>query len=254
VKAHDLSIGRDGRAIVSGINLEVALGEVVAVLGPNGCGKTTLLDTLAGLIPPIAGTTLVSGQPPFSLKPKDRARLVAGIPQSEPTEHGLSALETVCLGRYPYSRGIFDTREDRASAIGALAKVNANDLAARPLASLSGGERQRVFFARVFAQASAFLVADEPTANLDPDHQCTAGRLLREFASEGKGVVVATHDLAWAGSFADRALLIADGRVVACAEIERVLAPEVLREAFHSPFLSFEGRGRPITVPDHLGS
>lgn len=252
MRAEDLAIGRDGRTIVAGINLQADPGELVAVLGPNGCGKSTLLDTLAGLIPPVGGTTSVQGKALFSLRPTERARLVSGIPQSESVDHGLTVLETVCLGRYAYSQGIFDTQEDRDSALAALAKVGAAALAERPLASLSGGERQRAYFARVLAQAAPFLVADEPTANLDPDHQGTAGRLLREIAREGRGIVVATHDLAWAGSFADRGLLMAEGRVVASGPVSEVLSPTALNEAFHSPFLTLECRGRPITVPDHL--
>lgn len=251
MKAAGLSIGREGRTIVAGIELEVAPGEVVAVLGPNGSGKTTLLDTLGGLIRPLAGRATIEGRDLAALPPAERARLVAGIPQSEPTDHGMTVLETVSLGRYAYSKGIFDTAEDRTTALAALAKVGASNLATRPLASLSGGERQRAYFARVLAQASPFLLADEPTANLDPDHQGAAGRLIREIAREGRGIVVATHDFAWAGTFADRGLLLADGRVVACGAVSEVLSPGALSEAFHSPFLTFECRGLPITIPDH---
>lgn len=241
VEARSLSIGHAGRACASGIEFRLDPGELLAVLGPNGSGKTTLLDTVAGVVPPVAGQALVCGKEPAGLGSRERARLAAFVPQDEPRDHGLTSSETVALGRFAYGRGPFDGPDDLERARAALEQVGAGALAGRPVSGLSAGERQRVLLARALAQDTPLLLADEPTANLDPVHQGTAGRLLQELARQGKAVMVATHDLHWASCFADRALVLANGGQHALGAASEVLRPETLEDAFGSRFGSNPG-------------
>jgi iron complex transport system ATP-binding protein len=228
--------GYHSKPILSGIDLAVSSGEAVALLGPNGSGKSTLLGTITRGIPLIAGTIQVSGDSISSLSQREIAQRVAVVPQEEAPRFAFTVREAVTLGCLARSRGLFDTPEDSKSATEAMRQTDCLHLEARPVTELSGGERQRVLLARALAQDAPLVLLDEPTAHLDPLHQVEVAHLTRELARQGRGVLVAIHDLNLAGEMADRALLLGANGVLLCGPVEEVLKSDALEEAYQVRF------------------
>lgn len=240
---------------LEGVDLEVHAGELFVVIGPNGSGKSTLLRCLAGLLEPTGGEVLLCGTPYNQLSPRQRALAVAVVPQFLPTLPDVRVLDFVLGGRYAHlARFRGPSQHDVEIAHRALASCDADDVAQRRVDELSGGQRQRVLIARALAQEAGVLLVDEPTNSLDPEHQVRVFELLSRLAHQGKSVVVVTHDLALSGQFADRLMLMSNGRTVVDGTVERVLTPEVLGPIYgpHLFFGSLPGPGgaaRPYALP-----
>lgn len=215
-------------------------GGVQVLIGPNGAGKTTLLRALLGFEPTMSGQILLDGQPLSALSRRARAQRFAWLPQSMAPHWNISARELVGLGRLPWGGGAQDAAVDRA-----LEATATTAFADRPIDELSGGERARVFFARLLAGESDWILADEPLASLDPLHQQEALRLLREAAHEaGKGVIVILHELDAAAAIADDVIILKDGRVAGNA-----FDPTLLEAAFGLRFTIIEHGARRLIVP-----
>ncbi len=251
VSAATLGYGR--RAILRDLTFELREGEFVGVLGPNGCGKTTLVRGLARVLTPLAGAVTLEGRPLGLFDRRELARTLAVIPQEGAPLFPFTVLETVLMGRAPWMRPFaFEGEEDIRIAREALEAVGAADLAARDLAELSGGERQRVVVARALAQSTRVLVADEPTAHLDLRRAVEVFALLRALRSDrGLAVLVVTHDVNLAALFCDRLVLLADGSIAAGGTPADVLRPDLLQRAFGTP-VHVERRpdGTPFVVPE----
>lgn len=235
-----LDAGYRGRPVLRGVNLSIRPGELSAVIGPNGEGKSTLLRCLAGVLRPLAGQVLVDGRALSSLSARERARRVAVLPQRPGTAEALTlpAEDVVLLGRYArLSRlGVFADADYRA-ARRALDAVSALPLARRPLGQLSGGERQRIFLARALAQEVDILLLDEPADALDPAHQAALFALLKGLTRSGATVLAVLHDINAAVLYADRILALRGGRSlfdVSPAE----LTAEQLEALYDTPFLT----------------
>lgn len=221
------------RPALDGVNLSVYPGEVFGVLGPNGAGKTTLLRLAAGLLAPCTGSVRLLGDAASSLRRKEAARRAALVPASLHVALPMTVREFVSLGRLPHLKGLFESREDRASVQDAIAWVGAEDLAERHYGSLSSGEQKRVLVARALAQQPKVLLLDEPTANLDIAHGVALLDRLRFLARlKGLAVVASIHDLNLALQFCDRLALLRGGRVVAQGDPESVMRYKVVREVF----------------------
>ncbi len=220
--------------ILANVDLTLGEGEFVGLIGPNGSGKSTLLKLLGGLMRPTAGTIDLLGQPLYTYRPREIARLVAHVPQSTALEFPFTAREIVLMGRSPHLRRFeIESARDRALADDALRSTNALHLADRLINTLSGGEQQRVIIARALAQEPRILLLDEPTNNLDVRHQVDVLALARTLARERKiGVVAAVHDLGQAARYCDRLALIVCGRIIADDVPEQVLTTERIRQAF----------------------
>ncbi len=218
LEAHGLSVDLGGRAVLSGIDLDLRDGELLAVVGPNGSGKTTLLRTLIGLQKPRSGKVRLLGRAIEELSPSARARRAAWMPQEERPSENLSVADFVGLARFPHI-GAFglETEEDRRAVEDALEACELRDFRDRGVLDLSGGERQRVLFARALAQASPVLVLDEPTSHLDMARQFEVLGYLDRFrrAVPGRAVIVAMHDLNLACRYANRLLWLARGEIAA---------------------------------------
>lgn len=228
VRCEGLKCGYPGRVVLEGVGFELAAGTVTVLLGPNGSGKSTLLKTLSKTLAPLAGTLTVCGDALHSLSFRELARRVAYVPQEEYPAFPFTVREIVLMGRLPYSDGLFETEEDHRAAEDAMRAADCLALADRPVTELSGGERQRGLIARALAQQAPALLLDEPTSHLDVGHQVEIVRLLRRLAEEGYGVLAALHDLNLAAALADRAILLANGRVGLegpCAEV--LASPQV---------------------------
>jgi len=225
----------EGRALVQGATLAVAPGSIVGVLGPNGAGKSTLLRMAAGLLPPSEGQVLLDGKPLESYSRRAVARRIAFVPQDTHVEFPFTAFEIALMGRNPrLGRFQWPDREDREAARRAMDKTETTQFASRPVTTLSGGERQRVFLARALATESPFIALDEPTANLDVQHVLQFLSLARQLAdAEGRGVLMAIHDLNWAYRFCDQTVLLDRGRIAGAGPPAETLTPERIRQVFH---------------------
>jgi iron complex transport system ATP-binding protein len=219
--------GPSGRAVLKGVSLSVAPGEMVGVLGPNGAGKTTLLRAGLGLLPLQQGQVMLAGKPISDLKPAMRARAAGYLPQERRVGWNLAALRIVELGAPDLPEG-----QAQALASACLARVGLAGLEGRGVLDLSGGERARVLLARLLATRAPLLVADEPTAGLDPDAQFLALDLLAQEAARGAAVVLTLHDLPLAARVCSRLIVLHEGAVAADGPPRAVLTPATLRTVF----------------------
>lgn len=239
------------RTVLHGLELEVSQGTVMALAGPNGVGKSTLLRAIAGALRPARGEIRVMGANIYAMSGRERALLVGMVPQNPELPRGATALEVTLMGRNPHLGLLaWESAADVDIAIEALRMTDAEELAERPVHQLSGGERQRVAIAMALAQQTPVVLLDEPTANLDLAYQSAIMRLLRELANSGKTVVTAVHDLTLAGQFCDSVALVGGGRVVACGPPEKTLTPEAIRQVYGAETLVLEHpeTGKPIVV------
>ena len=217
-------------------DLTLAAGELVAVVGPNGGGKTTLIRALLNLTPLARGTVSLDGRPIEGWRRGELARVVALVPQREDTPFSWRVEELVGFGRYA-RRGPLEAMgaDDTAAVARALARCDVTELRERRIETLSGGEWQRVRIARALAQEPRLLVLDEPTASLDLGHEMELFELVRRLVAEGLAALVVTHDLNLAARYADRMLLLDAGRIAASGPPEVVMRAELLTRVFRWP-------------------
>ena len=215
LSASNVTVRIGATTIVEQASLSLNDGQLVALVGPNGAGKTTLIRALAGLVPSEGAITL-GGKPLESLKLRNRARHIAYLPQGHVFHWPMPVADIVMLGRAPHVDAFSSTTpEDRAAVERALATTETKVFAERAVTTLSGGEKARVALARALAAEAPVLLADEPTAALDPRHQLVVMELLRRAAHAGNAVLAIMHDLTLAARFADRVLVMDRGRIVA---------------------------------------
>jgi iron complex transport system ATP-binding protein len=228
-----ISVRYDGAYAVQDVSETAAPGEWVGLIGPNGAGKSSLLRAIARLVPH-DGVVSVGGEPTARLSRRRSAQLIAYVPQQPELPAGMGVLEYTLLGRTPHI-GYFgvESEEDRAVCADVLDRLDLAPLAGRALATLSGGELQRVVLARALAQDAPVLLLDEPTSALDLGRRVDALELVDELRRErGLTVLSAMHDLTLAAQFADRLILLSDGRIVAAGAPADVLDEEVLGACF----------------------
>jgi iron complex transport system ATP-binding protein len=235
----DANIG--GRTVLDGADVLVETGEMVAVVGPNGAGKSSLIRAFAGLLPLTGGVARLQGDNVATLSPSARAARVAYLPQEGRIAWNLPAIEVAALGA-PLLSGA----EAMAAARAALDEVEAGHLADRGVAEMSGGERARVLLARALAANVPALLADEPTAGLDPEAQLMVLEALKARAAAGQAVLVSLHDLALAARFADRVVVLDAGHVVADAAPMDALTPEIMAQVFGLAARWVEGPDGPL--------
>jgi iron complex transport system ATP-binding protein len=236
LEARGLDFGYAGHPVGRGLDATLAAGEVVALLGPNGSGKSTLMRTLLGLQPRLGGTVTLDGRDLSQWDDASRARRLAYVPQAADSYFDFSLREMVEMGRTAH-RGAFasPSPRDREAAQAALERLGIAALADRPVNAVSGGERQLALIARALATEAAFLVMDEPTANLDFGNQA---RVLEEAArlrQAGIGLLVSTHHPEHAFRIADRALLLARGTLIAHGPVGATLTAANLTALYGRP-------------------
>jgi iron complex transport system ATP-binding protein len=223
-------------------------GELVAILGPNASGKSTLLKLISGALQPLSGRIFLNGFETHSLPVKTRAQRIALVQQESRLLFPSHAWEFVMQGRHPYGGGLrFESQEDILIAQNALAQVGAAELADRWMDKISGGEKQRIILARALAQQPLLLLLDEPTLHLDIGAQVDLLESLRSLAAQNRyTVVVVTHELNLAGEYADQVVLMHRGKCLRVGPPATVLQREILEQVFQAP-LSVETTpsGRP---------
>jgi len=227
-----LSVSLAGRPVVDAVSANVAGGELVALLGPNGVGKTTLLRAAAGLIA-YCGNISLDGDDLAAMYARDRARRIAYLAQTPTVHWPMRVYDIVALGRLPHRASISRLGEsDQAAIERAIAATELESLADRQVTELSAGELARVLLARALAGEGEVLLADEPNAALDPYHQLHVMELLHDEARRGVAVIAVLHDLRLAAQFADRVLLMDRGRIVASGPPKEVLTAARLAEVY----------------------
>lgn len=234
IEFKQLSVGYPGLTVLRELDLRVEPGEVLAVVGPNGVGKSTLVRAASGALRPLAGSVEIDGQRLHELTPAQRARMVSVVPQASNLPPTFSALDVVILGRTPYLGWLGSEGElDHRLVAEAMARTETLGLAQRRVGELSGGEQQRLLIARALAQGAPVMLLDEPTAHLDLRHQDRVLKLVRRLTNEqGLSVLLALHDLNLVARFADRVALLSDGRVRKIGQPEAVLTPEELAAVY----------------------
>lgn len=232
LEARDLAFGHPGRTIGRGVSFSLAAGEALAVLGPNGGGKTTLFRTVLGLLPAHGGALLLDERPLRDWDRRSLARCLGYVPQQHAGFFNFTVREVVLMGRTAHV-GLFATpgAADRAAAEDAIAALGIGALADRIYTRISGGERQLALIARALAQGPRLLVMDEPTASLDFGNQTLVLRRIRDLARRGIGVLFSTHDPDQAFACADQVMLLKEG-VLALGAPEAVISAETLEHLY----------------------
>jgi iron complex transport system ATP-binding protein len=236
LEGRGLTIGYRDRVVGRELDVALGTGEVLALLGPNGGGKTTLLKTLLGLIAPREGEIRLGDRALASFSLRERARLIAYVPQVHVATFAFPVEAVVLMGRSAHG-GLLGrpTAADHAAVAQSLERLGIAGLAARPYTMISGGERQLVLLARALAQEPQFIVLDEPTSSLDFGNQGKVLREIRALATAGLGVMFTTHDPNHALRAADRAYLIREGTRLADGAASAVLTRAALEELYGAP-------------------
>jgi len=231
--ARGIKAGFGNRTVLRGIELSVAEGEVLGLIGPNAAGKTTLLRILAGLFKPEQGDVRIGERFITEIPRQELAQYLAYMEQGSMAHWPMTVRNLIAIGRLPHlGPWRRPSGEDSEAVAAAMAEADIIHLADRPATMLSGGERARVMLARALATSPRLLLADEPVAQLDPYHQIRVMELLRGLAGRNGGVVVVLHDLSLAARFCDRLVLLADGKIQSEGPPPVVLTAEILERVY----------------------
>lgn len=255
LQARSVHVGYDDRPIIEGLDFDLPAHSFTVIIGPNACGKSTLLKALARLLKPSDGSVLLDGTDIFTLKTKDVAKRLGLLPQTSLAPEGIRVADLVARGRFPH-QGMFDrwSEADERAVSEAMAATRVDALSSRFVDELSGGQRQRVWVAMALAQEAPVLLLDEPTTFLDISHQYELLELLelfRRLRGEGRTLVAVLHDLNQAARFATHLVVMRDGEIVAQGEPGEVLTAELVEDVFSLPcrIIDDPETGTPLVIP-----
>ncbi len=256
LSAISLDLAYSSKPVLHGVDLSLARGELLGLIGPNGSGKTTLIRCLSGVLKPTIGSVTLAGKNLDEYSDQERARQIAVVPQSAQLPPAFTVFECISLGRTPHLSwlGRLGTR-DLKIVQRAMRSCEIEPLNDRRISELSGGEQQRVLLARALSQDCPVLLLDEPTAHLDLHHQVALLNLVRQMAKEQNlAILIAIHDLNLASLYADRLVLLIEGRVRASGTPSEVLTTETLQNAYQIPLQVHANpqHGSPWVVLQHF--
>ncbi len=243
IQLQNLSLRYGSRTVLDGLSLRFEEGGFYAVMGPNGCGKTTLLRLIAGLLPPSEGSVLLEGRPVSHYSARQLARRVSFVRQQVQTDFEFSAFETVLMGRNPWQHHLQnESQEDWDLVSEAMRLTSTWDLRFKKPSQMSGGELQRVMIARALVQQTPVMLLDEPLSNLDINHQFEILGLLREInRTQHKTILLVLHDLNLALSYCPQLLLLHHGEAVWQGPTAEGLTPERIRQVFQVSAQYYDG-------------
>nr|WP_217430517.1 ABC transporter ATP-binding protein [Sulfitobacter algicola] len=248
-----MCVGYAATKIVHNVDLEANPGEVTILVGPNGCGKSTLLKAMARVLKPMSGAALLDGQSVHAMPTRDLARQLALLPQGPIAPEGLTVHELVSQGRFPHQSLTRQWSADDSRAVtDAMKAADIIEFSDRRVDSLSGGQRQRCWIAMILAQETDVILLDEPTTFLDLKVQVDVMTLLRKVARQkSRTLLVVLHELNIAAMFADRIVIMRDGRLIAQGAPERVITAENLAAGFglQASVIKDPVTGRPVCLP-----
>jgi ABC-type cobalamin/Fe3+-siderophores transport system ATPase subunit len=252
LRVEALTIGYDARVVVEELDLTIPPGSFSVIVGPNACGKSTLLRSLARLLTPRHGSVLLDGADIRAMGTKELARKVGLLPQSPTTPEAITVIDLVSRGRYPHQRFLRPWSDaDEHAVRDALAATRLTGLATRLVDELSGGQRQRVWLAMVLAQQTPIVLLDEPTTFLDIAHQIDVLDLCRSLHQQGRTLVAVLHDLNQAARYASHLVAMRDGAVIAQGAPTTIVTGELVERVFgvRARILTDPETGTPIVVP-----
>ncbi|MBF4554196.1 ABC transporter ATP-binding protein [Corynebacterium suicordis] len=252
LQAKNICVAYGNKVIIEDLSLQIPDGEFTVIVGPNACGKSTLLKALSRMVEPVRGEVLLDGKPVGELPPKEVARQMSLLPQSPVAPEGIVVEDLVGRGRYPH-QGFFKqwSSEDERKVKEAMARAHVEELAQRYVTELSGGQRQRVWISLVLAQDAPIVLLDEPTTYLDIAHQVEVLNLARALQREGFTVVAVLHELTLAFRYATNLVMMKEGAIVAEGQVNDVVTPELMEDVYglRCELLHDPRSGRPIVVP-----
>ncbi|MEV0087142.1 ABC transporter ATP-binding protein [Saccharopolyspora sp. NPDC050642] len=252
LSARELTLGYGDRVVSTRLGLDIPDGAFTAIVGPNACGKSTLLRAFVRLLKPVSGEANFDGRPVGSYPTKELGRALGFLPQDPAVPENIRVEQLVGRGRFPHQSFLATTSEEDERAVAeAMTAAGVAELAERPVAELSGGQRQRVWVAMVLAQQTPYLLLDEPTSFLDIAHQYQLLTLLAKLRDEGRTIIAVLHDINQACRYADHLVAMKDGRVVAEGAAADIVDETLLEDVFDLPSIVVPDplTGTPMVVP-----
>ena len=253
LRTRALTVSYGTAPVLRALDVEIPDNALTVIVGPNACGKSTLLRSLARMLRPTAGSVLLDGRSVAELSSKEYARELGLLPQSATAPDGMSVADLVARGRYPH-QGLFRqwSTRDEAVVAEAMGATSVAELADRPVDSLSGGQRQRAWLAMALAQETPLLLLDEPTTYLDITHQLEVLDLARSLVTGGRTVVAVLHELNLAFRYADHLVVMAGGEIVATGAPSTVVTPELMQQVYdlECRIVADPVSGTPLVVPE----
>ncbi|MCK7637183.1 ABC transporter ATP-binding protein [Corynebacterium pygosceleis] len=252
LRAHDITVGYGKTTILENLSIDIPTGEFTVIVGPNACGKSTLLRALARMLPTGTGSVTLDEVPLASLAPKDVAKQLSLLPQAPHAPDGIIVEDLIARGRYPH-QGILRqwSAADREAVDQAMKRANVTDLKDRFVSELSGGQRQRVWIALVLAQQTPIVLLDEPTTYLDITHQVDVLNLARDLQRDGVTVVAVLHELTLAFRYATNLIMMKEGRIVGTGPVTELVTADLIADVYglDCDLITDPHSGRPIVVP-----
>jgi iron complex transport system ATP-binding protein len=248
----ELSVGYGDKTVISGLDIGIPSGELTVIVGPNACGKSTLLRALARMLPARTGQVELDGGPITCYPPKEVARRLGLLPQSPVAPDGIVVEDLVARGRYPHQSVLRQWSDaDQRAVDSALDRAGVSELAEQLVGELSGGQRQRVWIAMALAQQTPILLLDEPTTYLDIAHQVEVLNLARRLRRDGHTIVMVLHELNLAFRCATNLIVMSAGRIVAQGEVNKVVTAELIEDVYGLPcrIIPDPVSGRPLVLP-----
>ena len=257
LSAEKVTLRYQTRVISSDLSLAIPDGAFTAIVGPNACGKSTLLRALSRLLPPESGRIVLDGKAIHDLPTREVARRIGLLPQSATAPDGIGVADLVARGRFPHQSLLRQwSQQDEHAVRAAMAATGITDLAARPMAELSGGQRQRAWIAMALAQETPILLLDEPTTWLDIVHQVELLELLTRLNRQGRTIVAVLHELNLAFRYATHLVAMREGAVLATGAPEDIVTETLIDQVFGLPALVLPDplTGRPMVIPRGRGA
>ncbi len=246
VKTYD-----NGFEAVRGVSYKVPSGMLVGLIGPNGCGKSTMMRCINRLHDVTSGEVLIDGESILDKRPSEVAKKVATVPAELTGSFGLTVFETVMLGRYPYLKNVWwEPEEDETMVTEALRKFGVEHLKDRPVGALSSGERQRVLIAKAYVQEPRLMLVDEPTSHLDMKYKLEVMEYLTAMVQKDKTILVAEHDISLMARYCDMCIIMKHGGIVAIGDPREIITPELIRDVYEvEASVGFDSEGALYVLP-----